>query len=133
MCTNLRLLSTSLMKVLQYQAFMSIGMSQSCIRLAPASYKLRYIPSHNVSEDTSQTHHPEHVLETLGADDMWHAIMQIITVNMTYFPSHERQFLSHSPKRLRHFHCITSGGCVSKYPRSKADGMTTASLHRFGN
>lgn len=48
--------------------------------------------------NTSHTHHPEHALETLGSDDMWRAIMQIIDVNMTHFLPHERQFLSHFPK-----------------------------------
>lgn len=71
--------------------------------------------------------------KTLGADDMWHAIMQIIKVNMTHFLSYKRQFLSHSPNPLRHFHCITSGVCVSKDLLCRADGMTTVSLHRFGN
>lgn len=47
-----------------------------------------------VSEYTSQTQHPEQALEALGADDVWHAIMQIIRVNMTYFLSYETQFLS---------------------------------------
>lgn len=51
------------------------------------------ITSHTVSEhNTSQTHHPQHALETLVADDMWQAIMQIIKVNMTHFLSYERQF-----------------------------------------
>lgn len=71
--------------------------------------------------------------ETLGADDMWHAIVQIIKVNVTHFLSYERQILSHSPNQLRHSHSITSRVCVSKDLLWRADGMTTVSLHRFGN
>lgn len=53
------------------------------------------IASHTVWEYTPP---PQHALETLGADDMWHAIMQITKVNMTNFPAYERQFLSHFSK-----------------------------------
>lgn len=56
------------------------------------SCKLRYDYQLHQNTHTSQTH-PERALETLGADDMWHAIMQIIKVNMTHFLSYERQFL----------------------------------------
>lgn len=79
-----------------------------------------------VSEHTSQTHHPKRGLETLGADVMWHAIMQIIKVNMTHFLAYRRQFIQ------------TDGGTftaeqegVSKDLLCRADGMTTVSLQRF--
>lgn len=52
------------------------------------------ITSRSVSGNTSQTRHPQHASETLGADDMWHAIMQIAKVNVTHFLAYERQFLS---------------------------------------
>lgn len=100
------------------------------------SCKLRYDyqPCGFRIHNTSQTHHPEHALEALGADDMWHAIMQIIRVNMTYFVSYETQFLSCSLNRLRHFHAMTSAVCVFKDLLCRADGMTTtASLHRESN
>lgn len=54
------------------------------------------ITSHTVSQIKLIT--PEQALETLSADDMWHAIMQIPKVNMTHFLVHERQFLSDSSK-----------------------------------
>lgn len=127
MCRNIRL-SVSLMKVMQHiSSLQVVVMSYSCIRLASCplvNWGMITSCSFRIN-NTGQTHHPEYALETLGTNDMWHAIMQIIKVNMTHFPSHERQFLSHSPNQLRHFHCITSGVCVSKDFLCRADRMTT--------
>lgn len=117
LCRHLRLLSVSLLKVQQIsslQVYCDVTLLYQAGFMPSCKLRYDYQPHGFRMHNTSQTHHPEHASETLGADDMWHAIMQIIKVNMTHFPPYERQFLSHSPNQLRHFHCITSGVCFQR-------------------
>lgn len=84
------------------------------------------ITSRSVSENTSQTRHPQHALETLGADDMWHAIMQITKVNVTHFLAYERQFLSLFSEQALSLHNIR---CV--FPQISCAEPTERQRHHF--
>lgn len=92
LCRPLRLLNMSVMKDLQ--RISCCGLTVPCRAARCPIPNWGMITSRSVSENTSQTRHPQHASETLGADDMWHAIMQIAKVNVTHFLAYERQFLS---------------------------------------
>ncbi len=125
----LRLLSLSIMKVLQWICCDVTLLYQT--GLCPL-VNWGMINSHSVSEYTAQ-------VKAINLNTQWKhlALMKrgvllckSSKVNMTYFLSCEKSFLSHSSNRLRHFHCITSGLSVFK-DLCRFDEMTTASLLRF--
>lgn len=124
LCWPLRLLNMSVMKDLQWIPCCGVTVPCRAARCPIPNWGM--MTSRGVSENTSQTRHPQHALETLGTDDMWHAIMQIAKVNVTHFLAYERQFLSLFSEQALSLHNIRRA-----FPQISCAEPMERQRHRF--